>query len=405
MKCALIGQGLNLIEAALYLHLEGAQVTVFSPHSEIDLVGPRARQLGLESTLKLHARWSDLTTSHGRKLAGLTKDLNQIPSLGEFEENYLKPLHAYLMQENLFRKAEVARVQKRFLTSFDGLTGADRMKDLFRVVTIEDGEESDLFSDPEFVEKVDLSVRTELKRSHELFHDFDLVIESLDAFGVQTGLGVEGSLALNEKFHQEKLTNNLSDFTGKTLAIIGSEETAAMTLLSLKEWLNRPGHQVSLITAEQNAFVNQNFLFSHALKEFLNELLAKWQKSCETFSQNLREWRELSDEDKKRMVKPSEPFPPLVLYEGFTVTAVDRLSDQDKFFLTFETPEFRNHGKEILKTLAVDQIISVQDRVLPKAIMPAGEPGYYQLSRTYGPNLELLLQEIFNDICQFFQKA
>lgn len=410
MKCALIGQGLNLIEAALYLQTEGAQVAVFSPSPEVDFFGHFASQMGLEPSTPLHTNWNGLTTTLGRKQAGLAGvDLEKIPSLGEFEERYRRPLLDFLKQENILQTRVVARIQKRFLTSYDQLTGPERMKDLFRVVTIENGEQSDLFSDPEFVEKVDLAVRAELKRSHELFQDFDLVIESLDAFGLQTGLGVDGSLALNEKFYQDQFcqfnTFSKNGPLGKTLAIIGSEETAAMALLSLKDWLRLPGHQLSVITAEQTAFHQQNFLLSSALKSFLADLLKDWQISCEKFSQDLRQWRELSEEEQKRSSKPAEPSPPLVLYEGFTITAVDRLSDQDKFFLTLETPDFRNHGKEIIKTLAVDQILSVQDKALPKAIFPATEPGYYQLSRAYGEDLELSLQEIFNDICQFFQKA
>ena len=113
---------------------------------------------------------------------------------------------------------------------------------------------------------------------------------------------------------------------------------------------------------------------------------------------------------------PEIPEPKLKVYEGYTVTSVDKLLDREELFLTLEMAPWLNEGESKLDILTVKQdVIWVmskfsRDLSVTSSLNPNGtEPGFYDLEYLSTEKNLLQYEEIFsfieNDINQYFSKV
>ena len=114
---------------------------------------------------------------------------------------------------------------------------------------------------PELAEKLDQDILSSLQNSIESFEDFDLVFDCRGPYQEPKCLGTGGLPALNENRLKESeemiygLEHLSFDFEkDKILTLYGSGVTSALSLVSLKSWLEKDGNVLNLVTPESAAF-------------------------------------------------------------------------------------------------------------------------------------------------------
>ena len=333
----------------------------------------------LESTLKMSAPWSKITTNEGRKILferaknsdesspknDPFENLTEVPTINEYWQKYLKPLSHRVQKMGLHKKSTVVRVHKRFLDLDEEIEGKSRLFDLFRIVYLTPPDEmsfSEQSLDKKTLESLGEDVIKSLKTPIEQFIDFDIVIDASGVLSNPKKMGPSSSMALNEK--SESLKNkvfygieNFRDFSKTTenikkLTIIGSGETAGKILLNFKEAIEQESIHISIVTDEREAFQNilktsEESSFTAELNNFLNDRQNTFEKKCGSFEKDLREWRDLEDYMKAKIKGLKNPPENPAIYCGFNVTAIDKLIDRQEVFVTIEDAPFRKSSSSV----------------------------------------------------------
>lgn len=312
---------------------------------------------------------------------------------------------AYVVQ---FHSSQIKRVHKRFLGPNE--MPEARLKDLFRVVRKMDPTDSELLQTMPMAD----DLKAELRRSHEGFEDFDLVLEFEDQYQVG-GLGPGGSLVLHEDLSPKGLIYGLSELSSpkvqqySRIALVGEGYLTAQALLELRPWLSVVGHSLTVITPEKSWLKELRTSDSEniipVVDEFLNELMQTWRARAESFSQELHAWRAELEKGSKQ-VAPSEPIAPLTLFEGFNVTSIDRLSDRDELYLTIESPFWRGQTQDVIKILSLDCVCGLvpSPQTLGRGLA-LKEPGFYRLTLNDQHDLETSLEQVWNDVLKYFSRS
>jgi len=354
MKVAIIGSGPLAIEMALYLDREQTSVVLFMKEQ---LGGSIRKMASLYPELELDCA----TSEWGRELLG---DVGPVSTMGEYWNNYLKPLSEHKAMNGIVRLGEVLRVHKRFLGAHEKVD--KRLSDLFRVVFTTNPSENiiaQVKENPETFEKMGEDFIESLKESIEFFEDFDLVVDCRGIINNPMPMGPGGSWAINEKNLKEFISYGLEGLKAvgekdNEVIIVGSGKTSALFILTLKNWLaEKASRRIYLVTDEQKAFSKllEDSQLNLDLKEMLGENQNKFDKDSEVFQQKINKWKDLEDYVRAKVPRPMEPEKQIEVFEGCNVTSVDKLLDKDKIFITFERPEFRGEG--LIKTLGTDRVL------------------------------------------------
>lgn len=352
----------------------GAEVKVFCRER---VGGSIMKLLEVFPEMSMEHRFGEITTETSRKEIGFSGDLDKVPTVLEFWNDYLNPLINKSVMPSLIQKGEVLRVHKRFLNPSEDVEGSSRLADLFRVVwKFDPGNDlkNSIKENPEMFNKLGESVIASLEKGYEKFEDFDLVVDGRGVLSNPFPMGPSQTEALNEiqlretgdihyGYHALENHKNILD-KSKNLCLVGSGVTSALWLLKSSEWLkSNPEHRVTLVTTDgvifQKMFNNPKHRdLSHKLNKFLEEQMLDFDQACKDYEEDIRKWRDLDSFIQAKTPKPAEPTPRFDVYHGCNVTAVDRLLDREGLFVTCETVDFRGEKRRIeLKTIACDSII------------------------------------------------
>lgn len=423
MKIAIVGTGPLAFEAAFFFLNEGADAKLIGKKDPCSKPYFLSQHFG---NLKISAE--DHTSKYS--LENLKIKESSINDYQSLWENYYQPLIEYVAQKNAILDRKIVRIQKRFLNPGEEIPGRSRLHDLFRLVyglNPSGMVEEQLKENPELEKNIDANISKSLQKEVESFEDFDLVLDCRGPYAEPVPCGPGHDFALNEKV--------LSDETGyslgweclknlemarqkKVITIIGTDNLSALTFLSLDKWLEDDSHILNIVTTEKKAF--ESFLKQEDIPSFFREkvgLLIKkyfhgWKENCIKIEGELKNWRGLPDHERVKHPQPVFPDPKLRLYEGYSVTSLDRLLDREGLYATLEIPAWRDGDKRELVTIASDVIFGLQGAKARKPLIDdAGQPelGYYMLNSGNMMNapkhglkeLDLVKSEIF----KFFSKA
>lgn len=400
MKLAIIGSGPLAILCAQYFDRIGAEVVLFQKNA----LGGNVRFL-LD-----HFPDMDIVFE------------NKKITVREFWEVVLVEAISSIEENKLTRAGEVLRVHKRFLSPTETIPDKSRIHDLFRViysVNPKDAILRQLEENPEMFKQLGEQVIKSLHSPVESFEDFDIVIEARGLGRPALPMGPSHAFALNERNIQE--TNLLLyeknifthlNFEGKNhLILIGDSNSAVLALLKCKEWLfKKPNHSLTWITHKPARDIADNEWLNKQLGKLLDETDAKFENDKIIFENKTHEWRDLEDYIKAKIAKPIEPQPKIIIFQGYSVTSVDRLLDRDGVFATIESPDFRNFSliPNDLKTLPAETIMIAcgieNDAGFAKGIN-ANEDGYYRLNATSLDEAVVMIKNIEQQVLAFFTRA
>jgi hypothetical protein len=350
---------------------------------------------GLEMTLKLMAlgsevRWygeedysltgdfelgghpDDLTSRYGREHLGLSFDDHQKLTTGEYFRHYFEPLFKILEQKQIAVRATIKSVSKCHLLSHETPGDKTRFADLFRVIYSRDPEkylEQLKKENSQVYEKFKTTMDTSFGRELEMFDDVDIVIENLDK-KTSSWMGPSAP-AVGEKFFKTQLTylkgSALNQKFKKEILVVGSGEMAALALMELTSWLDEADRRIFLVSTESTPFLELKQSWPQSLNEKLENSLKHFEddykKEMSLYEGKVDEWQEMEPHLQAKLGLPALPYPKLVIFSGHMVTSVDRLADQDRFFVTLEKTPWREsltqpeNSTRDLKTISVDHIL------------------------------------------------
>ncbi len=402
MKLAILGTGPMAMELALFFHLEGAMVKMIGPQTPGGKLHklanhPKACELGSSVLVENLSAW-------GREFTQL-KELEAEGSLSyqQLWENYYSKIGAYLASEKVFVPRDLIRVQKQFLHHDEEIKNRTRLLDLFRVtygLNASGLVDQQLAENPELADKIGTEILESLKNQVESFEDFDLVIDARGPFQESLKMGTGGDYALNElplahmglvEYGYDFLRHN--SVNDKSLTLVGDGELAAFQLVMLESWLEKSGHEINIVTHHSSAFENflgekrENSWLQDQVRSLITKYMKNWRNECEAVEAELLKWRELEPHMKTKVARPEFPEPKIKLYEGYTVTSVDKLTDREQIFLTLELPSWKNDDgqRRDLITLSQDKVIActgfeVNQVPVRSLLRVDNEPGFMQMS-------------------------
>ncbi|MCF8058772.1 MAG: hypothetical protein K9K67_05720 [Bacteriovoracaceae bacterium] len=422
MKIAVVGSGPVAFEVGLSFHLEGADVRVIgrqSPCSKLEMMANNFGHYSLNP--------ESYISSKGREFVGLEEDPQNFQDLWS---NYYVPLIQKMVQAGLFHQRDVLRVQKRFLDTDEHIDSHTRLYDLFRLtygLNPSGLVEEQIKENPELKEKLGPEMLNSLKNQVESFEDFDLIFDCRGPCQRAIPMGAGNHFALNERsvaelggvLYGDKGIKELEEVKKqKILTIVGSSIQSALQFLSLKEWLEEEGNILNIISTENSMFqkVLKNELTNESIKSELKNLihthLEVWRQACLKTEEAVHEWRQLAPHEKVKISEPQFPEPKLRLFEGYSVTSVDRLIDREGLYLTLEIPEWRDSQKREMVTVSQERVIAavgyLPDYEFSLGLHPE-EPGYFNFSKdidawTPKPSLELI-PLVKSEVFKYFTKA
>jgi hypothetical protein len=448
MKIAVLGSGPLGLEAAIHFEKLGAHVTLFA-NNELGGMVKRVNNFAPETSMEFP--WSHLTTSIGRESIGLSCNEEDIPSVGEYFNDYLSPLVKKGNSNIVIKPGQVQRVHKRFLSLDEEVPGKSRLHDLFRVVFSTDPETNILKQvedNPEVFEKLGKEVLNSLNEAVESFDDFDLVIDATGTFSNANPLGPSRSPALNE----QRIKSSSNIFYGrdclesyektisssKHIVLVGTGALSALLLCELDLWLEEDKTRtVTLVSTELRPF--EGLLESKECNtlsllsvDVLKKYYAKLEEDRRVYESDLFKWRDLDPHVRVKTPEPKIPVSQLNIIPASNVTALDKLLDQEGLFATLESNSFRkssNESEEYINTLACDTIfvctghsknyelvkgLRIDDEFssgLAKETTGAhSEPGFFTLGSTVDRKSSLVkglsqIPEIEKEIMKFFSRA
>lgn len=400
MKLAIIGSGPLAILGAQYFDQLGAEVVLFQKNA----LGGNVR------FLLNHFPEMELAFE------------NKTRTLSEFWETTLVPAITQIDARGLGKAGEVLRVHKRFLHPEEVVPGKSRLHDLFRVVFSVNPREAilkQLEENPEMFKQLGEQVVNSLHLPVESFEDFDIVIEARGLGRKAMAMGPSNALALNENnirnmgplYYEKEIFSNLN-FEGKNnLIVVGDGDSALLALLKCKEWLfSNSMRTLSWITSMPAYKPRRNDWLQEQFNKLLDASQAQFDNDKIAFEKKVHEWRDLDDHVKVKIPKPVEPMPKITVYQGYDVSAVDRLLDREGVYATIETPDFREFApvSNDLKTLSADAILvacGVEKDLEFARGMTADEPGYYVLEAVEIDDGIEMIKNIEQKILSFFSRA
>jgi hypothetical protein len=448
MKIAVLGSGPLALEAALHFDQLGAGVTIFA-NNELGGMVRRINEFAPETSLE--TPWSSLSSLIGRESTKLSVSLEEIPSVGEYFQNYLIPLIEKGNSNIIIKPGKVERVHKRFLSIDEEVPGKSRLQDLFRVVFSTDPETNILKqveTNPELFEKLGEDVLNSLNESVESFDDFDLVIDATGISSDPNPMGPARSHALNESrlgsssnvYYGRECFKNYKKVTkdSKHIVLVGSGSLSALLLCELDLWLEENKERmVTLVTTEGQPYKglwelkaceSLSLLTLDILKKYYSNL----QEDRRIYEKSLFEWRDLEPHIKTKTPEPKIPTSQLNIVPASNVTALDRLLDREGLFVTLESNTFRNaseKSEEFINTMSCDSLfvctghtknnkmfkglridLDEHDNISKFENGSHREPGFYTLGSVTGRKSSLSLglsqiEEIEKEIMNFFSRA
>lgn len=374
MKLAIVGSGPLAIFCAQYFDQLGARVTLFQKKP----LGGNVRFL-LDHFPQMEVNY-----------------LNQTKTIKTFWNEDITLAITSLEEKGLTRAGEVLRVHKRFLHPEETISDKSRLHDLFRVIYSVNPKEAilkQLEENPDMFKQLGEQVINSLHLPVESFEDFDIVIEARGLGRAALPMGPSNSMALNENnikasadlLYEKDILKELSFEGKKHLVLIGNNESAILALLKCKEWIfSNPEHCLTWVRAGALSKKFKNNWLNIELEKLLHFAQDYFDKEKIEFEKKMHEWRDLEDYVKVKIAKPLLPIAKLNILEGYDVTGVDRLLDQNGVFVTIETPDFRDYALTAndLKTLSAEAILIAcgvdYDDSVAKGLKP-NEPGFYRL--------------------------
>lgn len=300
--------------------------------------------------------------------------LNQCyPDLVTKTEKELIEAKENLIANRQYCSDKLLRVTKKFLMPGETLPGKSRFVDLFRVV-VQRKTDKNLLEDPD---KIAPEILNNLKKEIEVYFDFDVILDCQSGFHDQHYLGGNtfvvgeafneaqkkicyGVNSLLEKNHSEKeillvgTTSLAADFILKNIDFIKKEDT-------LFFWSSHFEHPIEALL--ESASLKQQ----EKLQELFNWVEQDYTQQKENYKKKYEEWSELEDYMKAKVKEPDYPIAKIVIFSGHTATAVNKLIDQDKIYVSIEKPDFKTAKVQLenaelqSKTMSVDKVISVTD--------------------------------------------
>lgn len=437
MKIAVCGSGPLALETSIFLNEMGASVRLFCRG---ELGGNIKRLYTKTPKLKLGNSFEDLVSDWGMRTLNHPK-LDHSPSVENYWENYLGPLIETSQVQKLCREGEVLRVQKRFLGLEEEIFNKKRILDLFRVVykhDPKDGLSKQAEENKEVFDKLDPKFMESLAHSLEKFEDFDLVVDARGSFYNPMPAGPSSTWAINEKDlgGDERIFYGVNDFLNlkdkiknkKNIVLLGSGETAAFGIYLLEEWIESSSeNEILLITPEVKSF--SRFLETSEnefLKDFIKDRLNRFDKTYilrnEEYEIELKKWEELELYMKAKIPKPNPPKKMFSSLNGWNLTSVDSLIDNNNLFVTMESAPFRGEedkhrtlGTEALLVAngyKLDQIFSeglktefhFSGKKTASEMGVHSEPGFYTLNCKSLQEGIKNISFIVEDMLSFFSK-
>lgn len=427
MKIAICGMGPAGLEASLHFHQLGAEIKIFEAHTF------GANLLAYPQDSLMDGTWGEITSEFGRSLTQ-KENLDTTPTVGNYLNQYFFPLVQKLNLAQFTQKALVKRVHKRFLQIDQEIPGTTRLRDLFRVVYVSeikiDEESKDYYN--ELVTRLGAEVVNSLKESIEHYEDFDLVIDSTGPYAKPRLAGPSGTYAIGEErlknSHQliyglpQALTKIKNLKEESEIALYGTTVESALALIQLEDWIFSGGHHLRLLSIETNPFEALSISKS-AYEKTIGERARKILKrnsdefalDIAKFEQKVEDWKNLDDFVRVKYPKPAEPLKRIEVIVGGVITALDKLIDQERLYLTVEFPEFlTNNASTDLMTLAQDLLLVLNGHHKSSTLAhglrlnPQGpthtEPGFYSLD---GHQKKVLsdLTIIETDLMKYFSRT
>jgi hypothetical protein len=333
------------------------------------------------------------------------------------------------------KEAKVLRVTKRFLGPEDEVENRSRLADLFRVTYQIDPKkliESQQQDNPELYKQFDDQMLQSLGKELESFEDFDLVVDASDNT-IPLMLGPGGSPALNELslkdegplFYGTDCFEFLKKQPSKPLLVLNGEgDDMARALLSLKEWTRVSGNELTLVTSNKLPFENLSGDLKKDMDAFIQEEESHFTLKMEAYRDDVFKWRELESYMKAKIPMPTEPKPPFEILSNSFITSIDKLIDNDGWYLTVESPEFKVGDATVeLRTLKADNILVLKgyrrdlslcenlqteyNKKKNNSLNPKGfhsEPGFYTLCANSLDEGKVLVKEITENMLSFFSR-
>lgn len=430
MKIAICGMGPAGLEASLHFYQLGAEIKIFEAKEFA------ANLLCLPQNTLMEGTWGEMTSEFGRSITinETNESLERTPTVEQYLCQYFFPVIQKLNLASFSLKAHVKRIHKRFLQIDQEIPGTSRLRDLFRVVHISEVniDEANKEYYEELVQKLGADIVNSLKESIEHYEDFDLVIDCTGPYSRPRLAGPSGTFAIGE----ERLKNSSQMIYGLPNALVkikhlkeeneitlyGTTIESAMILAQLEPWIFSAGHRLRLLSIETNPFeslINSKSLSERTLGEKAKNVLkrneADFADDIKNFEIKLDEWKNLDDFVRAKKPRPAEPLKRIDVLVGGVITAVDKLIDQDKIFLTIEFPEFfTNNANTDLMTLGQDLLLVLNghqkhsgmahglrlNEVGPTHL----EPGYYSL---LGAQKKIIndLKLIETDLMKYFSRT
>lgn len=428
MKIAICGMGPAGLEASIHFYQLGAEIKIF----EANTFG--GSLLAFPQDEKMEGSWEEITSEFGRSLTIESNTLTQKPTVAEYLNQYFFPLIQKMNLSSYTQKAQVKRVHKRFLQIDQEIPGTTRLRDLFRLVYVSevkiDEANQEYYND--LVTKLGAEVVNSLKESIEHYEDFDLILDCTGPYAKPLLAGPSGTFAIGE----ERLKNspqlvyglpqaltkikNLKD-EGE-IALYGTTVESAMALVQLEDWVFTAGNHLRLLSIETNPFENlakSKNSFEKEIGEKAKNVLKRnadaFASDIKIFENKVEEWKNLDDYIRAKIPKPAEPMKRIEAIIGGVVTALDKLIDQEKIFLTIEFPEFlTNNATTDLITLGQDLVLILNGHQaashLAHGLRLSGagpihpEPGFYTL---HGSQKKMMndLKLIEADLMKYFSRT
>ncbi|MFT6068179.1 MAG: hypothetical protein ACJAT2_003755 [Bacteriovoracaceae bacterium] len=334
------------------------------------------------------------------------------------------------------KSAKVLRVTKRFLGPEDELENRSRLADLFRVTYQIDPKkliESQQIDNPELYKQFDEQMMKSLGKELESFEDFDLVVDASEN-KIPLMLGPGGSPALNELslkdegplFYGKDCFEFLKSQPSKPhLVLSGEGDEMAQALLSLKEWTKQSGNDLTLVTDKKLPFEGLSSELSKEIDSFIQDEETNFTQKMEAYRDEVFKWRELEDYMKAKVPMPTEPKPPFEILLNSYITSIDKLIDNDGWYLTVESPDFKSGDAKVeLRTLKADNILVLKgykrdlslcehlqteyNKKKNNSLNPNGfhsEPGFYTLCAENLEDGKSKIKEIISNMLSFFSRV
>lgn len=429
MKIAICGMGPAGLEASIYFYQLGAEIKIF----EAQTFG--ASLIAFPEDSLMEGNWGEITSEFGRSLT-INEQLEHKPTVSQYLNQYFFPLIQQLNLSQFSQKALVKRVHKRFLQIDQEIPGTTRLRDLFRVVYVSeviiDEANQDYYN--ELVTKLGAEVVNSLKESIEHYEDFDLVIDCTGPYAKPSLAGPSGTFAIGE----ERLKNSPQLVYGlphaltkiknlkeeSEIALYGTTMESALALHELEAWIFTGGNHLRLLAIETNPFealLNSKQINEKSAGEKAKKILKRnedeFAADIKKFETKLEEWKNLDDFVQVKYPRPTEPLKKIEVIIGGVVTALDKLIDQDKVFLTVEFPEFYTNnakGNADLMTVGQDLLLVLnghqKNSHLAHGLRLNGagplhpEPGFYTLN---GTQIKIIgdLKLIETDLMKYFSRT